>query len=340
MLTSLYAFAIEAQKGEDPPAAPVGGPIGLVGPLGTVVDRATSRVQASNWLDVNLHVDSADPNRTHPVRVHVITLAFSSPPERDSAAEQLALRLSISMDQRMKGCLLAISVEDLNGGRAVTLWTFPRDEALRFVAGGEGHSDVEVLQDSFSQRSHLRKAAILRGADKGTTSFLTATVADLQTGGGAGTADYWIHDFLEADLSLAAGIGSVALARGLKQAWDEAPSEDIRDDYYGAAMAIRASTATRTSLKSFADTYLIGEAKAGFLKTKEAREHRGRQFQFDAAAFERVANFRILRTANGLRISAPFADANGLLEFNDIEGGNREVVARGTVIEDKVGARP
>jgi hypothetical protein len=53
-----------------------------------------------------------------------------------------------------------------------------------------------------------------------------------------------------------------------------------------------------------------------------------------------VANFRVLRTANGLRISAPFATADDLLEFKDIHGGaEREVIGRGTVVDDKIAAR-
>jgi len=340
VLTRLYAYAVAAQKGVEAPDAPSGGALTVVGPLGPVVDRATSQAPVGSWLEVHLNVDTRDPNRGHPVRSAAIALAYGDTTAADAAADALALRLSVHMDERMKGCLLAVAVAQLTGGRSVTLWTFPRDEALRFVASEQGAPRVEVLQNAFSQSSNLRKAAILRGADSGATSFLTAKVADLQTGGRAETAAYWIDDFLHAQLSLAAGTGSIALARALKDAWESAPSDDIRDQYYSAAIAVRASTAARTSLKSFADSYLTGTAKSRFLQTRDAREHRSRQFQFDPTAFDRVANFRVLRTANGLRISAPFATADDLLEFNEIEGGlRREVIARGTVVDDKVAAR-
>jgi len=340
VLTRLYAYAVVAQKAVDSPAVPTGGALALTGPLGEVVEQATRQAPQRNWLGVRLNVDTSDSSRSHPVRNAAIILAFGTSSEANSAATEVAARLSGFMDQRMKGCLLAIAVDKRDGGREVTLWTFPRDEALRLNASGGAAPSVEVLQDAFSRRSNLRKAAVLGGADGGPTSFLTARVADLQTGGTGQTADYWIHDFLEAALSLAAGTGSRALARALKDAWDDAADEDERDQYYSAAIAARASTATRTSLTSFANGYLTGTAKARFLGTKDAREHRARQFAFDRQAFDSIANFRVLRTENGLRISAPFAAADDLLEFQDAaDGSGREVVARGTVVDDKVSAR-
>jgi hypothetical protein len=340
VLIRLYAYAVAPQKGEVDPSPPVGGALTDLEPLGDVVQRATSQAPAGSWLEVNLNVDRRDPARTHPVRNAAIQLAFDEPAEANAAADALALRLSVAMDRRMRGgCLLAIALEEIGRGNEVTLWTFPREDALRFLAG-RGRPSVEVLEDVFSQRSNLRKAAVLRGADAGVTSFLTARVADLQTGGRSDTADYCIDDFLDASLSLSAGTGSIALARALKTAWDSAPSEEARDEYYAAAVAVRASRPARTSLTTFANTYLSGPAKARFLQTKEAREHRARQFRLDVSAFDRIAQVRVLRTDNGLRISAPFATANTVLEFHPIDGGlGRQVVARGTIVEDKVAAR-
>jgi hypothetical protein len=236
--------------------------------------------------------------------------------------------------------LLAIAVNNLVGGSEVTLWTFPRDDAMRFAADGDGSPTIEVLNDAFSRRSTLRKAAILRGAGAGVTEFLGARAADLQTGGSGQSADYWIHEFLHAELSLAAGVGSQALAHALREAWESAGSEDDRDHLYAAAISVRASTTPRTSLTRFAEDYLTGSAKATFLRTKGARDCRARQFAFEVEAFDRVANFRIVRTKEGLRISAPFSAAGQLLDFADgPDGDGRRVTATGIVVDDKVAAR-
>jgi hypothetical protein len=339
VLKRLFAYSVTPQKGMTSPVAPAGGALTTTGPLGSVVSSATQKAPASSWLDVSLRVDTSTGSRAHPVRDAVIHLATASDKDADAAALVLARRLSTCMDGRMKGCLLALAVEAMGAGYAVTLWTFPQEDALRFVHSSSA-SRVDVLRDVFSQTSSLRKAAVVRGSGAGPTEFLTARVVDLQTGGYGTTADYWIDNFLDAQLSLADGIGSAALARGLKAAWDAAKSQDERDQFYAAAIAIRASTASRTSLKVFADEYLTGTAKATFLKTSEARQHKARQFRFDKASFDHVVNFRVVETSNGLRISAPFADADGLLSWGPVlQDGTREVTATGVVVADKVAAR-
>src|SRR4051812_23140706 len=134
----LYAYAVEAQKGVDNAVAPPGGALALVGTLGPVVEQATQQAPHRNWLEVRLNVNAGDAKRSHPIRDPALALAFGTKRQANAAAERLAFRLSGFMDQRMKGCLLAIAVDQLDGGRQVTLWTFPRDEALQFMAGRGG----------------------------------------------------------------------------------------------------------------------------------------------------------------------------------------------------------
>jgi hypothetical protein len=332
----LYAFAVASQKNVDEPVPAQGGAIGRAGALGTVISQTTTQVRAGQWTDVRLNVDARSRDRSSEVRDAVRSLAFGSKPDADDAATGLANRLSGVMDHRSPDCLLVIAVEAVDGGRSVTMWTFPRDEALRFSAGRGGPS-VEVLRDAFSRRSHLRKAAALVGADDGRTSFLKAKAVDLVTGGGQ-LAEYWISDFLDASLDLHPDSGSGALGRALRSAWDAAKTDQEREQFHDAAIAVRRSTRARWSLQEFADEYLTGEAKKRFLGAREARELGARQFRFSRDAFDRVIHFRVLRTDNGLRISAPFADADSLLDFDETADGTR-VTASGMVREDKVSQR-
>jgi hypothetical protein len=100
-LTRLYAYAVGAQKGVEETTAPSGGALPVVGPLGPVVHRATSHAPAGSWLEVNLNVDTSDPSRQHSVRGAAIALAFAETPTADAAANTLALRLFVHMDQLM-----------------------------------------------------------------------------------------------------------------------------------------------------------------------------------------------------------------------------------------------
>lgn len=334
-VTRLYAYAVPSNKNLTTPAPVQGGPMTDLKTLGSVIDDATQKVRAANWLAVRLNVDATSPNRSSPYRDAVLGLAFGQKPKADASALGLAQRLAGLMDQRSPGgCLLVLAVRTEAGGKTVTMWTFPRDPALRFRTGAGGPT-VEVLTDAFSQRSHLRKAAELKGADQGPTSFLTARAVDLISGGPGQAADYWVHDFLDAELSLAGDVGTAALALGLKAAWDTAGSDGEREQFRSAAVAVRASTQSRWSMQSFADSYLTDSAKARFLKTREAREHRAQKFQFKKDAFDLVINYRVFELKNGVYISAPFARADTVLDIKDTPQGKR-VTASGVVKTDRV----
>lgn len=338
MLRRVYAYAVEPQKGFENPSAPRGGALTDLQTLGSVVQDATQQVRAARWINVRLNVLRDGTARTSAVRDAALKLAFGETQDASVAAEALATRLSTCMDQRSRGgCLLVLAVASGSGAEQVTMWTFPRDAALQFSTSQAG-PNVTVLKDAFSRESHLRKAAVLTGPANDRTTFLTAKVADLQSGSSAQAADYWLYDFLDAELSLSSHVGSAALGRALKTAWENSETDTERDQFYAASVAIRTGNRSRWSLTGFAEEFLRGEAKAGFLRTREAREHRGEQFDLDREAFDRVVNFRILRLENGVRISAPFAEADSLLDFERTADGTK-VTASGIVRDDRVSQR-
>lgn len=338
VLRRVYAYAVEPQKGFENPSPPRGGALTDLQTLGTVVQDATQQVRPARWINVRLNVLRDGTARTSAIRDAALNLAFGRADDANVAAADLATRLSTSMDRRSRGgCLLVLAVTASNDAKQVTLWTFPRDAALQFSTSQSG-PNVTVLQDAFSRESHLRKAAVMSGPANDRTTFLTARVADLQSGGGGQAADYWLHDFLDAELSLSSHVGSAALGRALKAAWENSKTDSERDQFYAASVAVRTGARTRWSLSSFATEFLRDEAKAGFLRTREAREHRAEQFDLDREAFDRVVNFRILRLDNGVRISAPFAEADSLLDFEKTADGTK-VTASGLVRDDRVSQR-
>ncbi len=337
-LSRLYAYAVSAQKHVENPTPIPGGALADIRTLGDVVAATTNGVRSGLWTNVVLKVNATSGNRDSEVRTALLHLAFGSAAQANRAAELLANRLSSVMDQRTgDGCLMVIAVERKRNSREVTMWTFPRDDALQFSTSAAG-PNVAVLQDAFSRRSHLRKACRLAGPDQGSTSFLTAEAVDLVTGGPGQLADYWIKDFLDAELSVGAGEGSRTLARGLRAAWDSTSDSSQREQFHDAAIGIRASTRARWSATSFADEYLSGAAKERFLKTPDARKLRTEQFHFNRVEFDTIIKLRILDLDNKVRISVPFADADDLLTFRETDSGTR-VTASGIIRGDKVAQR-
>lgn len=337
-LFRLYAYAVPAQKNVEPPMPIRGGALGHSGALADVVNSTTTGVRQGQWAKVVFNVNSTSGNRDSPVRTAFLSLAFEGRARADAAAASLAERLSGVMDQRAgDGCLMVIAVNKEDQVRKVTVWTFPSDEALQFSTGASG-PNVSVLRDAFSRRSHLRKACRLEGIDQSPTTFLTAEAVDLVTGGPGQLAEYWISDFLDAELSVSEGEGSRALARALRAGWDATSDKSQRKQFLDAAIGVRASTRAHWSIRSFADEYLSGTAKATFLKTSDARRLRNERFRLSHAEFDKIIKLRVLDLDNGLRISAPFLEANDLLTFDATPSGTR-VTATGVIRIDKVSQR-
>jgi hypothetical protein len=83
------------------------------------------------------------------------------------------------MDLRSHACLLVCAAYQDGARRRVTLWTFPKDEALRLRHNRSG-SSIDYLEDVFSRNSKLRKAALFEGQQR-RTDFLTGRVLDRAT---------------------------------------------------------------------------------------------------------------------------------------------------------------
>jgi hypothetical protein len=91
-------------------------------------------------------------------------------------------------------------------------------------------------------------------------------------------------------------------------------------------------------MRAFAQDFLSDKARATFLRTPEATQLRAERFRFDREAFDRIVRWRVFDLDNGIKVSAPFADADRLLKFEKTPDGRR-VTASGVIREEKVSQR-
>lgn len=338
-LFRLHAYAVAPLKGAEEIPDPEGGAVTVNNDLRSVISRNLSSAHFSNRTAVDFDVDTS--TRTNPVRDAVLAFAFGETAQAKAAAVQLARRLSGAMDRRSTSCLFVpAAFYDADDNRVVTLWTFPRDEALRFRQRRTGPS-IQVLTDIFSQTSRLRKAAFFRGRNL-RNHFLSGRVLDFQADRGTKeVADFWIFRFLQCRLSIAGEAGTRLLAKVTREAYDACTDPDDREQLYTAILSIRRAKNNRISLKDFADRYLSGHAHEAFMAAIPTKESENAAFDFQREVFDAVLQFRVFQLQTGVFVSAPLGEIGRSVTIseNGPEKSVRRLACEGEIIQEHLRKR-
>jgi len=336
-LFRIYAFAVTPQRTADEKSQPSGGAFSVNDEIRAALDTlyASSKLASQASVDFRVDGDEELRDRKHVVRDLVMQFAFGAAAQARSAAHSLAGRLADAMDERSPSTLLLLSACQNGTQRRTTIWAFPQEEAFQFRSSKAG-AKIRLLNDIFSRSSRLRKAALFEGSQR-RTDFWSGRVLDVQTTGGFGRgADYWIATFLDCRLGLEGEAGTRLLVKYLRQTYESMDDQEVRDQLYGAMVAIRTSPKRTWSLKQFATHYLDGKAKMGFIQEVPG-ELADLSFRFDRKVFEDKLNFRIFRLQDDVYVSAPFGAIGSSVQIT--EGQQRRLQCQGVVVEERVRAR-
>jgi len=328
-LFRVNAYSVAPSRREEPPVEPEGGSVKLNRNLKNVIEENLKSASFDQRTTVDFQLD---PNtRTNAIRDAVLTYAFKTGAPVQTAAKTLARQLSAAMDLRSDACLLVIAARREDAVRAVTLWTFPRDEAFRLHRGRGGPS-IEVLTDIFSQRSDLRKAANFEG-EQLRNHFLSGRVLDFQANNSSReVADFWISRFLQCRFGIAGDAGTRMLGRSLRAAFELSPALEDKEALFRAVMAVRGSRRRRLSLKDFADEYLDEPVRERFIRTAPNPESLTSVFDFKRDVFDANLQFRIFQLETGVFVSSPLGEIGQSVQ---ISGGEQRVLSCEGVITDE-----
>lgn len=310
---------------------PAGAVLEITPALRATLGDSLADVSPDRQIRVNFRVDPAATGaeaRANVVRTLMLAFAFADDAEASDAAVALADRLCDATDQRSHHCLMVISAARDEEGRQVTIWTFPQEAAFRFEPD---QSLIQLLEDVFSQKSDLRKAASFRGG-RARDGFMVGWVVDLQASGtAASVADYWIRRFLDCELTITSESGTRLLVRAIRGASDQVQDPHARDQLVAAAAHLPHQPRQRMSLADVADTYLSGEARVAFERSLPAATLARTPFELDRPQLERGLQMRAFELDTGVRLSAPFGEIGRSVR---IEDGTLTCV--GKIVSDRV----
>jgi hypothetical protein len=327
----VHAFFVAPERHQDEPSQPRGGRIDVTPELEAMLTESYASAQFDRRTEVAFAVDAT--TRTNEMRDLVMAYAFGTDEDADDSAGEIARRLATAMDRRSTPSLLICVAGSSGAARRITLWTFPRDTALRLDDARRAPT-ISVLSDVFSQTSGLRKAALFEGR-KLRTHFLTGRALDFQANQTTrDVADFWIRRFLCCRSGIEGDAGTRLVARVLRSAFDHCSAPEARQQLYAAAVALRVAPARQVTLDDIADTYLSGEARTAFLDAVPDPSTRGLMFEVRRDVLDQTLQFIVYELETGVVVSSPFGEVG---ESVTVTGDERPVLTcSGRVINEKL----
>jgi hypothetical protein len=333
-LFRVHGYSVSPQRAAAHPISPEGGAIAISAEFQRTIAENLKSAKLESRTVVDFQMDPVA--RANLTRALIMQYAFGECSDADAAAFALANRLSAAMDLRSTPCLFVAAAFCDGDRRALTIWTFPRDEAFRLRQGSGGPS-IEVLTDVFSQTSRLRKAAQFQGRQL-RSDFLSGRVLDFQADHASrDVADFWIGRFLECRLGIAGDAGTRLLARTVRRASEVCDSLEDKEILYIAVMAMRRSPHQRVSLQDFADRYLSGRARDIFIKAAPNADGLSSAFDFQREVFDATLHFRIFQLKTGVFVSSPLPEIGESVQIT--EGQQRRLSCEGEIVSERLRTR-
>lgn len=323
-----YAYSVYPQKHVSPMRAPEGGAIKVSTALADVLVANLKEARFANRPTVVFDVDTT--TRTCDVRDALLQFAFGQPAQARAACSMLANRLGAAMDRRSSAALLLVVAFGRQSPKRTVIWIFPNEEAFQFRRGS-AEPTIEVLQDVFSQRSKLRKAAMFEGGNS-RSDYLDGRILDFQAGARKqDVAEFFIGAFLGCRLSITSDVGSRILAETIREVHERLDNPGDREQLHAAIIAVRNSPQARISLLDFASRYLSADLRERFLERAPNIETASATFHFSRASFDDVLQFRVFQLKNGSYVYSPLSEVGRGVRVED-----GRLICEGTIESERL----
>lgn len=249
----------------------------------------------------------------------------------------IATRLQGCTDNRSGLGLLFVLVGNHGLERRFVLSRFPAESAILAELENDNLT-VQFLDRVFVKRANAYKAIALQHQNP-VHNFWSGKATDRQIGSQIGhISNYWMADFLNADLLTTPAAGTRRLAIALQNVVKRNTNVNIQSEVAAAAsLAPTALANRRTSIDEFCNHFGFGPL------TREAVEEEVRlpnlriqQFDFDAVEFRSKLSFRSVSLDNGAVLSALAADFENVFTVIDEANGRKSFTTIGRPISQRL----
>jgi hypothetical protein len=301
---------------------------------GALSRRIGDLVKAAAKLPIEIDFRSDD--QTNPVRDAIIRIARVR--QAESAARELAGRLSSATDRRSRLGLLLIVVAAEGDERAVHLWRFGAQQDLIAQFRG-GHLAVEVLAEAFGSESVLFKAARFSGRIDADRSFWKGRAEDRQAKlPGAAASAYWIDRFLAARLAVSPGAGTQVLAEAVAKVIRRSHEPDTQARLVAGALSLFNAVGDRVSYGDLLQRLPPNVRRDVLREIEKASFTAETTFVLEEQTLQRSLGLRELRLDTGVIVAGPNQRFDQLVRTRAAPRNRVELSTTGAIVATRVKA--
>jgi hypothetical protein len=314
-ITRIHSLLVHPGKGLTT-APPIGGTsVALGGKLGAMLSDTYDRAPAKCDIEI-LFMPDAEGRQQNPCRDEMV--AYAKRPGLPSA-RKIADRLqSVTTNRSGLGLLFLMSGKEGAATRLVVS-RFPADQG---IIAEENRDDlsVEFIERVFMKSARSYKSVVFESAsfERG---FWDGKAIDRQISGGTKElSDYWIRDFMLADLRTTAAAGTKRVAVALKSAIKTAGELPVRQELVAAAALLRNRDQQVVTGRLLVESIGLSEPAAATLQRELPRpELMDETFTFDSAEFDKHVQFRAVELDNGGMLIADDDDFDDVFDAEAVD---------------------
>ena len=211
-----------------------------------------------------------------------------------------------AVTSRVPGVSLCFAVHAMSSDNdeAVFLSRFPAAEAIRTTIKSDDF-EVQMVKDIFMRSSRAYKAAYFVDSSI-TAGFWEGAVVDKQINDTKReVSEYWIYDFLEAELHITSASGTAMFANALRSAIESTEDMHEKQQMFSVATLLANRGGQHLSMKQVCEDIGLATNTRELIKNQlEAATAFDKPFKFDTAEYRKHAVFKSVYLENGAILTA------------------------------------
>jgi hypothetical protein len=252
----------------------------------------------------------------------------------------IAERLQKCTDNRSGMGLLFLLTGNLGLEAQFIMTRFPAESAI-LAELKDDQLSVEFLERVFVKRAHAYKALRLKHHTPA-SNFWTGKITDRQVGSlPAQISNYWMTDFLNAELLTTPKAGTMRLADALVGIVKTIHNVSVQSEIASAvSLASGALDGKVTSIDGFCDQFgLSTSVREAFAARVTNADLRSQQFEFHGGEFSNRIKYRSVTLDNGAILSSIARDFDQTFEVQEMPDGRSRYVTIGHKRDERLLAR-
>ena len=292
----IHCFLVHPSKHEENPPD-IGGTrvTKSSGKIFTMLKGIFDNAETDCKIDITFS-HNAEGKRQNDCRNLVLAYANS---HKIEDGRNLAARLQ-AVTNNISGLGLMFTMAGSHGAHSkVVMSRFPADQGI-LAEEGEDSLTIEFLEKVFMKSATAYKAAMYSGKTTG-AGFWNGKAIDKQINDNATQiANYWIRDFLAAELKTTAAAGTKRLAVALRTAINTLTNKEAKAEIAAAVTLATGLNGQATSAQSFCQNYGMSVAATDAVKkAMKSEDLMNENFQFDINEFRQHLAFRYVELDTG-----------------------------------------